>query len=327
MRIDVRMYLVKTVFLVSKLFLIFFDLMNYMKNLLLFLILLISVKSFAQTKEMKYKIFDGEGNEKNISQIIDRIKNADVVFLGENHDDTVAHALQFEIFKTAVEKYGREKKVTLSMEMFERDVQTILNEYLNNLISEQHFLSSSRPWGNYKTDYRPLVELAKEKNLEVIAANAPRRYVNMVSRLGRESLEKLSPAAKNWIAPLPYGQASELYAAKFDALMGQMSDSNTPRKHSPILNSQSLWDATMAYSIAENLEKNEKSLIVHLNGAFHTENHLGTVEHLLKYRPKMKVLVVTMRYEDDFKTFDKLKHTDLGDFVILTDAKQPRSQT
>jgi uncharacterized iron-regulated protein len=67
-------------------------------------------------------------------------------------------------------------------------------------------------------------------------------------------------------------------------------------------------------------------LIVHLNGAFHTENRLGTVEHLLKYKPKTKVLVVTMRYENDFKNFDKSKHTDLGDFVILTDASQPRSQ-
>ena len=82
----------------------------------------------------------------------------------------------------------------------------------------------------------------------------------------------------------------------------------------------------MAYSIAEHLKKNKNALIVHLNGAFHTENRLGTVEHLLKYRPKTKVLVVTMRYEDDFKTFDKSKHSNLGDFVILTDAKQPRSQ-
>jgi len=86
--------------------------------------------------------------------------------------------------------------------------------------------------------------------------------------------------------------------------------------------SQALWDATMAYSIAESLKKNKNELIVHLNGGFHTENRLGTVEHLLKYRPNTKVLVVTMRYEDDFKTFDKAKHTDLGDFVILTEPKK-----
>lgn len=298
-----------------------------MKKAIFIFILLMSVEIFAQNGQETFRIYDGKGNEKSIGQIVEAAGKSDVIFLGENHDDSVAHALQLEIFKTIFENYGKEKKVALSMEMFERDVQTILNEYLNNLISEQHFLTSSRPWGNYKTDYRPLIELAKEKNLEVIAANAPRRYVNMVTRLGRDSLEKLSPEAKKWIAPLPYGEASDKYAEKFNALMGQMSDSNTPLKHNPMLNSQALWDATMAYSISENLMKNKNALIVHLNGAFHTENRLGTVEHLSKYRPNTKILVVTIKYEDDFKNFDKAKHSDLGDFVILTDAKQPRSQS
>jgi uncharacterized iron-regulated protein len=297
-----------------------------MKKLFFILILLMNIQIYSQTERDKYAVFDGKGNPKTFENIIEETGKSDVVFLGENHDDTVAHALQFEIFKAAFEKYGRDRKITLSLEMFERDVQTIVNEYLSGLISEQHFLASSRPWGNYKTDYRPLVELAKENKLEVIAANAPRRYVNMVTRLGRESLNNLSPEAKKWLAPLPYGEASDAYAAKFNALMGQMSDSETPQKHNPILNSQALWDATMAYWISNNLKKNKNALIVHLNGAFHTENRLGTVEHLLKYRKKTKVLVVTMRYVDDFKNFDKSKYENLGDFVILTDAKQPRSQ-
>ena len=82
-------------------------------------------------------------------------------------------------------------------------MQIVLDEYLNGLISEDHFLLSSRPWKNYKTDYRPLVEIAKQNKLSVIAANAPRRYVNMVSRNGRDSLNGLSKQAKEWLAPLP----------------------------------------------------------------------------------------------------------------------------
>ncbi|MGI8555839.1 MAG: ChaN family lipoprotein, partial [Pyrinomonadaceae bacterium] len=84
--------------------------------------------------------------------------------------------------------------------------------------------------------------------------------------------------------------------------------------------------ATMANSLANYLKQNKNSLIVQINGAFHSESRLGTVEHLLNYQPPAKVLVVTMRYEDDFQNFDKSKMTGLGDFVILTDAKIPRSQ-
>jgi uncharacterized iron-regulated protein len=297
-----------------------------MKFLCFVLFLVLPGALLSQTVESKYSIFDSKGNPATMDQLIETLASADVVFLGEQHDDSVAHALQLEIFRRAVEKYSKERKVALSLEMFERDVQVILNEYLSGLINEPQFLAASRPWGNYKTDYRPLVELAKDKKLGVIAANAPRRYVNMVSRLGRDSLNGISKEAKNWIAPLPYADPSETYKNKFNALMNANRDPGAAAAHSPIVFSQALWDATMAWSIAEYLKKNKGALVVHLNGSFHTESRLGTVEQLLGYRLKAKVIVVTMRYESDFKTFDKAKHEGLGDFVILTDTKAPRSQ-
>ncbi len=292
-----------------------------MKKLIKALLILsvLTIMSFAQVDETHYRIYDADGKSSNLSDIITAIEKVDVVFLGEYHDDSVGHALQFEIFKRTFENYGKKRNVNLSLEMFERDVQIVVNEYLNGLIPEKQFLANSRPWGNYETDYRPLVELAKENKLNVIAANAPRRYVNMVSRLGRKSLDQLTPEAKSWLAPIPYGKSSQVYSDKFNALMGGHGNEN-------ILDSQTLWDATMSYWIARQLKKDKKSLVVHLNGGFHTESRLGTVEQLLKFRPKAKVLVVTMRYEEDFKTFDKTKHTAIGDFVILTDTKQPRSK-
>lgn len=292
----------------------------------LLVLLILAALSHAQNTDPKFTVFDGKGNPATLEQIVEAAGNAGVVFLGEQHDDAAGHAVQLEIFRQAVAKYSQTRKVALSLEMFERDVQVILNEYLSGQITEAQFLAGSRPWGNYKTDYRPLVELAKEKKLAVIAANAPRRYVNMVSRLGRESLNGLSKEAKEWLAPLPYGDPSEAYTRKFNALMGANRDPAAAAAHSPIVFSQALWDATMAYSVAQSLKKNKGELVVHLNGGFHTENRLGTVEQLLKYRPKTKVIVVTIRYEDNFRSFDKARHTDLGDFVVLTDSKVPRSQ-
>ena len=271
-----------------------------------------------------FRAFDAKGNPATIDQIIVAIGENEAIFLGEQHDDAVGHAVQMEIFKRAVAKYMADRKIALSLEMFERDVQIVLSEYLNGLITEPQFMSSSRPWDNYKTDYRPLVELAKEKKLPVIAANAPRRYVNIVSRGGRNALNGLTKDAKKWIAPLPYGEPSDAYAKKFKELMGTSPEAQMGIDK--ILASQSLWDATMANSVAKYLKDNKKPLVIHLNGAFHTEGRLGTVGHLLKYRAKTKVLVVTIRFANDFKIFDKAKDTDTGDFVILTDAKQPRSK-
>ena len=288
------------------------------------MLLLFTGAVLGQSGEKLYRIFDSKGTPVAFDKLIASCGDADAVFLGEFHDDSVGHAFQLEVYQALVNRLSTERKVILSLEMFERDVQVVLNEYLAGQITENHFMLSSRPWGNYKTDYRPLVELAKEKRLPVVAANAPRRYVNMVSRGGRNALSGLSKEAKSSLAPLPYAEASPEYEKKFKALMGSSSEAMMGLDN--ILSSQSLWDATMAYWIADSLKRNKGALVVHLNGGFHTERRLGTVEHLAKYRTKAKAIVVNIRYEDDFRNFDKAKHTDSGDFVVLTDAKQPRSK-
>ncbi len=298
-----------------------------MKTLFLSLIatLVISITAYGQTDPGKYKVFTGNGAPSSIEAILTAAGSVDVVFLGEQHDDAVAHSLQLEIFKGIIGKYTSTRRIALSYEMFERDVQLIVDEYLKGQISESQFLASSRPWNNYKTDYRPLLELAKEKGLPVVAANAPRRYVNMVSRLGRSSLDGLSAEAKKWLPPLPYPQPSDAYAAKFRALMGDGPEMKAGLIN--ILDSQTLWDSGMAHAITRRLEQTDKGMVVHLNGSFHSEGRMGTAEKLANYRKKTEFLVVTIRYEDDFQNFNQASHKGLGDFVILTDKKIPRSFT
>lgn len=269
------------------------------------------------------RIFDATGQPRTLDQIVAAAGQADVIFLGEDHDDAAGHALEAEVLKRITEKYGTSRPIALSMEMFERDTQVVLNEYLRDLITEKHFLASSRPWNNYATDYRPLVEFARAHDLPVIAANAPRRYVNMVSRKGRASLQALSPEAKRWLAPLPYPTASTAYTRKFNALMGGAHEGSTAMTN--ILDSQTLWDATMGYSIAEFLKTHPKGLVIQVNGRFHSENRLGTAEQFLKYRPAARAVVVSIRPDESFPHFDKATQENLGDFVVVTDPKLPRS--
>ena len=68
--------------------------------------------------------------------------------------------LEYKIFILLYEKYG--SRVALSMEMFDRDVQPVMNEYLQGFIREKNFKKDSRSWSNYR-DYRPMVEFAKEE--------------------------------------------------------------------------------------------------------------------------------------------------------------------
>jgi len=115
--------------------------------------------------------------------------------------------------------------------MFERDVQYVVDEYLRDEITEDHFLRSARPWEDYEARYRPLVEAAKASGDPIVAANAPRRYVNRVTREGPGSLETLSDLARSYLPPLPYPGPSDAYRAEWDALMAEamaeMSDAES----------------------------------------------------------------------------------------------------
>lgn len=300
--------------------------------------LIFGMNTFAQTNVARYRIFRSDATTAaTLDDIAAAMRVADVVFIGEAHNDKIAHELEFELFRRValdeanVTEATKRRGVALSLEMFERDVQTTLDEYLAGLITENHFLLASRPWENYKADYRPMVEFARENRLPVIAANAPRRYVNRVSRLGGKSLAELPATARAWLPPLPFAPASTAYAAKFSRLMAGMPAAQTqsatpgttaaPSAHSStLLEAQALWDATMAHSIAEHLKRTPGALVIHVNGKFHTEERLGTPEHLVRYRPNTKFFVITITPEKETNGADAKALSNAGDFVIVTDA-------
>ena len=300
-----------------------------------------------------YRLYDANGKSASLQDVFEAMSSAGVVFIGETHDDPVAHTLEAELLRGAFDRYAnvtdkaKARPLALSLEMFERDVQIILDEYLAGLITERQFLASSRPWNNYQTDYRPLVEFAREHKLPVLAANASERYVNRAARLGRSSLDELSPTAKNWLAPLPYGGPSPAYAAKFNQLMSGMTGRAHPSPEQPptdtpgtdaaivhrhaghsaayLLDAQTLRDATMAYTIAEYLRRQPGALVLHVNGDFHSEERMGVPEQLLRYRPQTPMIVITIVPGAGSLNFDATRMKNLGDFVVVTDSAQPRS--
>ncbi|HYY99163.1 MAG TPA: ChaN family lipoprotein [Pyrinomonadaceae bacterium] len=290
----------------------------------------------------RYKAFDSKGRAVKLEEIVEALGGADVLFVGETHDDAVAHALEAGLLRRADERYsraaGRGRAVALSLEMFERDVQTVVDEYLGGLISERHFLLSSRPWNNYETDYRPLVEYARARHLPVIAANAPARYVSRVSAQGPDSLASLSKEARGWLPPLPFPAASAAYASKFNRLMsgglaaasapqpnaGAQAAQQQPTQANPhggahLLEAQTLRDASMAYAISEFLKRGRDPLVVQVNGTFHSEGRMGVPEQLAHYRKKARAVVVTIIPDEGRAGFDAESMAGLGDFIILTD--------
>lgn len=276
------------------------------KAFLFSVLLVIATNTFAQ-KFTAYR--SGSTQPLSVTEMATELSTANVVFVGEEHNDSMAHVLQHELFKALHQIKGNQ--LALSLEMFETDCQTPLNDYLKGFATEAQMIKDARAWGNYK-DYRPLVEYAKEQSLNVIAANAPRRYVNLVARRGMKSLDSLSKDAKQWLPKLPYDTLDGAYAKKFWDLMAGHGRAS-------IYHSQSLWDASMSNSIHQYNKKHKKELVYHLCGRFHSDDKLGTAEQLQRRNKKLVIKNVTCIPKEQADGMTKEALASIADFVVITE--------
>lgn len=227
---------------------------------------------------------DKTGKPTSFEALLQAALEADIVFFGERHDDSLAHLLEFRLVQ-AMHK-NIKTKFLVGMEMFETDNQILIDEYISGICSERNFEAEAKLWPNYESDYKPVLKFCKAEKIALIATNVPRRYAGLTAREGTSALSNLSFAALQLMAPLPFNYDSSLLAYKF---LSQQFLSN----HSNFMPlAQALKDATMAWSIHKNLNNGAK--LLHINGSFHSDYHQGIVWHLKKYRPELKILVISI---------------------------------
>ena len=260
---------------------------------------------FAQSKPA-YVLYNAKGRKVSYKKMIRKLAEKDIVLFGEFHNNPISHWLELSLSKTLSEK----KELVFGAEMFEADNQQPLNDYLSGKISDKGLDSSARLWKNYKTDYAPLVNFAKEKKASFIATNIPRRYASLVSKKGFGALDTLPASEKRWMAPLPMDYDSTLPGyVNMVKNMGGHGGPNLPR-------AQATKDATMAYFILQNIKPG--TLFLHFNGSYHSENYDGINWYLKRKRPGILIGTITTVSQKNLK---KLLAENKGkaDFIIAVD--------
>ena len=283
-----------------------------MKTKLLILAIFVLTVSMKSDKPA-YRFFDKKGNQTKYSHLLKDALNADIVFFGEHHDNPICHWLQLELTKDLFAKKGG--NLILGAEMFETDNQLLLDEYIQNKISEKNFKNEAKLWPNYKTDYKPLVDFAKGNNLDFIATNIPRRYASIVYKKGFESLDSLKAEAKKLIAPLPIKFDPELKGYKEKLQMSGAMGGKKSHTADNLPKAQAIKDATMAYFILKNFTKGKQFL--HYNGTYHSNNYEGIVWYILQGEPDMKIITISSVQQNDIKELNE-EYLDMADYILCT---------
>ena len=231
------------------------------------------------------------GTALTVEQLAQRLADTDVVIVGEYHGHHGSHLLQSRL-QTAL--YGQRPRQILSMEQFNLDRQPALDQYLEGATGETEMLEDAGAWDNYRASYRPLVEFARQKNLPVIAANAPADVVRCVGRKGPEYLDRISDTLRQTLPDDPFLD-TPAYREKFTEALGasHRGDSTVSERMENTYKAQLLRDNTMAARILEARASYPGHQVLHLTGTFHSEDGLGTVALLKRRAPELSVAVIS----------------------------------
>ena len=276
-----------------------------MKKLTFSIFLFATIISVAQDKKA-YQIFDKKGKKSSYEKVLKASEKTDVVLFGEIHDNSLVHWLQLEFTKDLAQR----KPLVLGAEMLEADNQKQLDQYLKGEINQKQLDSSARLWKNYKTDYKPLVDFAKDKKINFIATNVPRRFASLVFKKDLVALDSISALEKSWIAPLPIEFDINLPGYKgMMSMQGGHAGEKMPK-------AQAIKDATMAYFINKN--RKENSIFVHYNGTYHSDNYEGINWYLRKLDADIQIVTIAMVEQKDISKLEA-EHYNKADFVLVID--------
>jgi len=273
-----------------------------MRKILSIIILLISALTISAQKQA-YIIYTSKGKKVSYEKMLKTIKDKDLILFGELHNNPISHWLEYELAADLSEN----RPLDMGAEIFEADNQQAINDYLSGKYTTEQFDTSARFWPNYKTDYAPLVELAKSKKLSFTASNIPRKYASMVYKKGIEILDSLPETEKQFMTPLPMQYDPELKSYK--DMLKMAGGHGSPR----MIAAQAVKDATMAYFIIENMH--EEHTFLHFNGAYHSDFYEGILWHILKSRPDTTYATISTVLQKNVNKLDA-KNINRADFII-----------
>jgi len=288
-------------------------------SMMLVLFLFSSMKS----DKSAYKVYNLKGHEADYNDILKATKKADIIFFGEMHNNPICHWLELELTKDLYADKGA--RLVLGAEMFETDNQLLIDEYISKMIRKKDFEAEAKLWGNYKTDYSPIVDFAREKGIKFVGTNIPRRYAALVNLKGFEGLDSINARERGMMAPLPIKYVDTLECYK--SIMKAVGEGMPAHATQNLGKAQAMKDATMAHFIQKN-GVIDQTTFLHFNGSYHSDNFQGIVwyinENLKKTNYNLKIMTITCVEQADVDTLEK---TEVGkaDFIIVIPASMTKT--
>jgi uncharacterized iron-regulated protein len=225
----------------------------------------------------------------DLDGLIDKLADRRVVFVGESHDRYEDHLNQLAMIQGLL---ARGKDLVIGMEFFQQPYQQALDDYVAGRITEAELLRRTDYFERWRFDYRlyrPILRLARQHGIPVIALNLEREITEAVGDGGLEALDPTQLAR----IPAEIDRNDAAYLARVRAVFdshpqvrgkdgdGDKDDPEAAQKRfERFLAVQLLWDEGMAERAARYLAEHPTKTMVLLAGAGHLEYGQGIPKRL-----------------------------------------------
>jgi len=220
------------------------------------------------------------------AELFAELSKAQVVYVGETHDNAAHHAVQARVVEGLMRP-----GLALGMEMFQRPYQEPIDAFMKGEIDEAELLKRTeyeKRWGFDFAFYRPMVALTQQRGARILALNAPSELTKKVAREGRDALTPEEEA----LLPPTLDVPNPTHRAMFDEVMESVHAGMDAAMLDRFYVAQVIWDATMAMSVVEGLERLEVEQVVVLAGVVHVLGGHGIPFHVKRLKPEVRTRIV-----------------------------------
>jgi uncharacterized iron-regulated protein len=223
------------------------------------------------------------GAAKSDEHIWEKVEKADVVYVGEKHDDPVDHRYELALVDGLLK---RKKKFAIGWEMFDKTQQSTLDAWASHAISLQAVLARTdfqKHWGKYSPAYEQILQIAGNAGVPNLALNASPELPRKIAR------GELLTGEERAMVPAGFVASEQAYR-NFVAMVGDhpgMHEADQRR----FFDAQNVWDQTMASIILEFKGRNPNVLLVVLTGRGHVTDGYG-IPCYVRQKSKLKQLIL-----------------------------------
>jgi uncharacterized iron-regulated protein len=221
-----------------------------------------------------------------LAEIIERVMDTPIIYVGENHTSYQDHKIQLEIIRR-MQEAG--KTFAVGMEMFQRPFQEPLDDFIAGRSTEKEFLRDSEYFTRWKFNYhlyREILDYAKTHGIPVVALN---QKAEIIKKVSREGLDGLTDEEREHIPP-----GMDMSDYEYRTMLREVFAMHRNGKDfENFYQSQVLWDETMAHAIDGFLRENPGHQMVIIAGKGHVMHGSGIPRRAHRLTGKKYVTLVS----------------------------------